>query len=331
MTEIAERPQPSRARQIGQRFLKHENAVLLSILAVIIAALAVMTKGLLVSPANVRNILFQISSRGIASIGQTLVLLTAGIDLSIEGAASFTICLGGLLMTGKWGFPHVALPIAILVMLLGGLGVGTINGSLVSRIGMPPLIVTLALWWIGRGIALAITHQGMPIGDLPTSMAILGRNIAGVPVALIVFIGAAAVMYFVLHHTTFGRSVYAVGGNEVSAWLSGINTKNIRLFAYVISGFLAALAGLVIMGRSMSASSTTPGALTLDTIAAVCVGGVSLFGGRGTIVGSIIGVLILGVLDNGMNLIGLHPAFKSVIKGVIIIVAVAVDVIRRRR
>lgn len=330
MAEIVERPQPSKAQEIARRFFRHENVVLLSILAVIIAALAVMTGGKSISALNVKNVLFQISSRGIASVGQMLVILTAGIDLTVGGLATLCVCLGGALIVGKYT-PPMAIGIVMAIMLLIGAGIGSINGSLVSRLGMPPLIVTIAMWWITLGGALSITYEELAIRITSPVMVFLGRgSIAGVPAPLIIFIVVAVVAYYVLNYTTFGRSVYATGGNEISAWLCGINTKNIKLLVYMISGFLAALAGMILMARSLTASVAGIGGLELDTIGAVCIGGVSLAGGRGTLIGMIIGVVILGVISNGLNLMGVSPFLRDIIRGVIIIIAVAIDTIRRR-
>ncbi|MBA7670489.1 Ribose import permease protein RbsC [subsurface metagenome] len=162
-------------------------------------------------------------------------------------------------------------------------------------------------------------------------MAFLGSGVvAGVPVPIIIFIVVAVVGYFVLNHTTFGRSVYAVGGNPVAAWLSGIRVQNIKFSVYVICGFTAALAGIIMLGRIMCASMAAGTGLLFDAISSVVIGGVSLFGGRGTVIGVIIGVMIIGVINNGMNIMGLHPALQSIAKGAVIFVAVAIDSTRRR-
>lgn len=323
-----EKAKPSRItpREAWQRFLRHENGVLALILLALIAGFGGMTRGLLVTERNVMNIILQSSERGVASIGQAFVILTAGIDLSVTGVALFTMVLGASLMTGTTAFP--AGPIA--VMLLVGAGIGAITGSAVSRIGVPALIVTLGLWQVCEGSAFLICG-GYTIASLPHGMSFLGAGrLAGVPVPIIIFVAVAIVTYFVLYHTTFGRSVYATGGNPVSAWLSGINVKNILFSAYVISGFLAALAGIIMLGRMACASMAAASALVLDSIAAVSIGGVSLMGGRGTLIGVIIGVMIIGVIRNGMNIIGIHPAYQDIVSGLVIITAVSIDYLRRR-
>jgi len=330
MTEIAENPKPfsDTAKDIARRFFRHENAVLTGVLVAIIAVLAVMSNGVSLCRANVKNILVQSSIRGIASMGQLFVILTAGIDLSVGGLALLSMFLGASLMTGKAGL--TGLGVGAMIALLAGVGIGVLNGLSVSRIGMPALIVTLAMWQILKGCAYQVT-RGTPIWELPPGLASIGQgSIAGVPVLVSIFVAAAVATYFVLNYTTFGRSVYAVGGNPVSAWLSGINVKNMLLSVYMISGFLAGLAGYLTTARLMSAHITGIRGLELDTIAAVVVGGVSLFGGRGTVIGVVIGVMIIGVINNGMNVLGVPPSFQDIVKGVVIFTAVAIDFIRRR-
>ncbi|MBA7658620.1 Ribose import permease protein RbsC [subsurface metagenome] len=286
-----------------------------------------MSGGRAVSAINARNIMLQSATRGVAAIGQAFVILTAGIDLSVGGVALICCVVGTSLMTGTTGFPVG--PVAI--MLLLGIAMGAVNGFLVSRIGLPALIATLAMWQILDGAAFRVT-KGMIIIGLPRVFTIVGQGYVGpMPVAALIFIAVAVVAFIVLHYTSFGRSVYAVGGNAVSSWLSGINVKNTIFIVYVISGFCGALAGIILSSRLMVGSLVVGAGLELDSIAAVCIGGVSLFGGRGTLVGVILGVFIISVINNGMNLMALHSSYQSVVKGAIIISAVATDQLRRRR
>jgi len=201
--------------------------------------------------------------------------------------------------------------------LLVGTGIGAANGFSISRLRMSPLIVTIAVWQL--------------ILKLPDSLAFFGQgNIGGVPVPIIIFVAVVIVGYLVLNYTSFGRAVYAIGGSEVSAWLSGIKTKNVRLLVYVISGFCAALAAILLLSRVMTASSHMVSGLELDSIAAVVIGGVSLFGGKGSMIGVLIGVLILGIIDNAMTLTGITSHLQLIVKGGVIFAAVAVDAWRRR-
>lgn len=265
---------------------------------------------------------------------QAFVILSAGIDISIGGAGLLAAILGASLLTPTlWqniaGGP-ISLGAAILIMLLAGLGVGAINGFFITRLGVNTVIVTLAMWMMTTGGAYQIC-KGNTIFDLPRSLAFIGQGyIAGIPVAVIVFAGVAATIYFILYHTTYGRSVYAVGGNPVSAWLSGINVRNVRFSTFALCGFLATIAGILTMSRTLTASMVSSQGLELDTIAACFIGGISMGDGRGTLIGAVIGVIILGVINNGMNVVGIDPTFQGFIKGAIILAAVTVDVMRMR-
>lgn len=322
------------AKDRAGRLIKHESAVLVIVLAVLIGVFSYVSKGLTTGRNNLVNILLQSSIRGVASVGQAFVILTAGIDLSVGGVGLFSALLGSLMLTQETSVNILGGPVAavgvIPVMLLSGVVYGLLNGLSVSRIGMPPLIVTLASWEISKGLAWKVSG-GFSVGLLEPSMAFVGQGeIAGVPVPVIIFIVVAAIAYFVLSHTGFGRSVYAVGGNPLSAWLTGINVKKVTLIVYVISGLLAGLASVIMTGRVMSASMRTLEGLEMDSIASVCVGGVSLMGGRGNLIGVVLGVIIIGVINNGMSVLGVSSAVYGVVKGAIIFGAVAIDYIRRR-
>jgi ribose/xylose/arabinose/galactoside ABC-type transport system permease subunit len=328
MAEDIGKPQftSERARRVAKRLLRHENAVLIIILLALIGVFSGLTKGRSVTLPNVTNVLLQASGRGVASVGQAFVILTGGIDLTPGGLALVAMIVAASMMTGTTAFP--AGPIAI--MFLVGVGVGSFNGLLVSRVGMPALIVTLAVWNALTGVAF-LASRGYTIGNLPPAISFIGGGTVGlIPIPVIIFVAVLVVAYFVLYHTTFGRSIYAVGGNPASAWLSGVRIKNVQFSVYVISGFTASLAGLILLGRMGCASTAAGSGLELDSIAAVVIGGVSLMGGRGSLIGVIIGVMIMGIVNNGMNIIGVHPAFQSIVKGIIILLAVAIDYMRRR-
>jgi putative xylitol transport system permease protein len=336
MTEFTEEPKLSEitARGTARRFIRHENAVLGIVLAALIAAMAVVTKGLTLSRANMTNVLLQSSITGVASVGQAFVILTAGIDLTVGGVGLFASNLGALMMTSVLEQNIVGHPVsiytAIPTMIFVGAALGAANGSLVSRVGMPALIVTLGMWQVCKGSAFLLS-RGNYIIDMPDSLNFLGSGeIAGVPVLVIIFIVTAVIGYFILNHTVFGRSVCATGSNPLSAWLSGVNVKTILLSVYIISGLLAGLAGAMMTARAMSASMQTLGGFELNTIAAVCVGGISLAGGRGNIIGVVLGVLIIGVINNAMSIMGATVTAQGIATGAIIIVAVAIDYVRRR-
>lgn len=335
MPEIVEKLKPfsGTAKGIVRRLFRHENAVLMAGLIALIGGMQVFTKGKAIGMLNIQNVLVQSTTRGIAAIGQAFVLLSGGIDISVGGMGMLCSVVGALVMTegeqNILGY-SVGFPAGILIMLLVGAGIGAINGLTVSRIGMPAIIVTLGVWMITKGLGFLITG-GRSVPFLPDGLAFLGSGrVGGVAVPILIFVLVTAVAYFVLYYTTFGRSVYAVGGNPVSSWLCGMNVKNIRLFVFTISGFLAALAGVVMTARVMSASVQTLMGLEIDSIASVCIGGLSLAGGKGSLIGVILGVLMIGIINNGLSLVGADPATQGMVKGFIIIAAVAVDYLRRR-
>ncbi|MBA7658465.1 Ribose import permease protein RbsC [subsurface metagenome] len=334
MAEIVERTKSATAKGIAQRIFRHENAALVAVLIALIAGMAALTKGHTATRTNVVNILLESSTRGVASVGQAFVILSAGIDVSVGGIGLIASVLGASIMTesAQWSLIGYSLPVYVVipVMLLVASGFGALNGALVSRIGVPPLIATLGMWEICKGVAFQIS-EGVSIARLPDGMAFFGDGrIAGMLVPIIIFIVVAVVAYFVLNHTTFGKSLYAAGGNPTSAWLSGVSIRNMRLAVYTIAGFLAGLAGVIWTARTMSATMRSLTNLELDTIASVTIGGVSLAGGRGTLVGVVIGVIMIGVINNGMSLMGAGPFLQNVVKGAIIIAAVAIDYMRRR-
>jgi len=321
-------------RVIAGQLVRHENTVLAIVLIGLTAVFGVITKGITTSVSNMTNILLQSSIRGVASVGQAFVILSAGIDVSVGGMALFCSILGASLMTGETAMNpaghQISIFLAIPIMLVAGMAWGLLNGSLVSRARMPALIVTLAMWRITTGAAFGACRGGS-IGRLPDQFGFLGAGkIAGLPVPVIIFAVTAVIAYLTLNYTTYGRAVYAVGGNPVSAWLSGINVKNILHSVYAVSGFLAGLAGVIGTARIMSASMRSLGGLELDAIAATVIGGVSLAGGRGTIIGVVIGTLIIGVINNATSVLGLGPELKGIVTGVIIVVAVLIDSLRRR-
>jgi ribose/xylose/arabinose/galactoside ABC-type transport system permease subunit len=331
-----EKPQPYTAgvREKVRRIFRHESAALAIVLLGLIFGIGALSRGGSLSATNAANVLLQSSIRGIASIGQAMVILTAGIDVSVGGNALFCSTLGAALMTtGELSIVSNPLPIGLvaLIMLLSGLGWGAVNSALVARVGIPALISTLGMWQITTGAAFEVI-EGRSIGSLPESLAWWGQgNVAGVPVPVIIFIIVAIIAYYVLNYTSYGRSIYATGGSPVSAWLSGININRVLFSVYIIAGFLAGLAAFIQLGRVMSASMMGLEGLELDSIAAVTIGGVSLFGGRGNLIGVIIGSLIIGVVNNGLSVLKAGPPAIRIVKGTIIIVAVAIDTVRRRR
>ena len=333
MAEVVRESRGTRATSIAKYILAHENFAIGVALAVLIGVLGGVSRGQTTSPANMANVLLQSSVRGVASIGQAFVILTANIDLSVAGVGVMTMMLGSAMMTQEWrniivaylGYP-ASPAMTIPIMLLVGISWGLLNGTLVTRIGIPALIATFGVWQIGYGSAYYIT-EGEAITDLPQSFAVYGS----LPWAPIIFFSIAVVAYYVLNHTRLGRNVYSVGGNPISAFLSGINVNRVKLTVFMTSGFLVGLSSIMFMSRSMAASLQGMQGLELDTIAAVSIGGVSLFGGQGNIIGVVIGVLIIGVVNNALSLLEMGHGIKFIVQGAIIIGAVTADILRRRR
>jgi len=328
MAEVAERRKQVTFRDIARRALRHENAVIGIALAAIIAVLAGVSRGATVTRGNMANVLIQSSVRGVAAVGQAFCILTANFDLSVSGIGVMTMMLGSSMMTTEWtnilGYPASPF-MAIPVMLAVGAAWGLLSGSLVSRLNMPSLIVTFGVWQIGYGVAYYVT-EGKAVMELPESFAAYGA----LPAGPIIFFSVAAVAYFVLTYTRFGRRVYAAGGSPASAYLSGINVKNTYLAVFAISGLCAGLAGMLMTSRAMSGSIEALRGLELDSIASVVIGGVSLFGGRGNMIGVVLGALLIGVINNAMSVMHMGHAGRYIVKGAIIIGAVAADIWRRR-
>ena len=274
------------------------------------------------------NILRQTSINGILAIGMTYVILTKGIDLSVGSILALSGLVAASFVTG--GEPQSVF-IAIMIGLAVGIALGSVYGFVVSWLSVPPFVVTLGMLSIARGFTF-IYNDGMPIAGLSPQFRFIGQGmLGGIPVPVIILAVTFLVFWFVLRYTTFGRYVYAVGGNEKSAKTSGINTRFIIFAAYAISGFLSALAGMILAARTTSALPQAGVAYELDAIAAVVIGGTSLSGGVGTLTGTLIGALIIGVINNGLDMLGVSSYYQQVIKGTIIVAAVLLDVSRKKK
>ena len=262
------------------------------------------------------NVLRQTSINGLLAIGMTFVILTGGIDLSVGSLLAVSAMVTGSLVTGE----HPAsLWLAIPAGLLAGAFLGAVNGLVVARLAVPPFVMTLGMLSVARGLTF-IYNDGMPIANLSPEFRFLGQGmLGGLPVPVLVLA------------ITFGRYIYAVGGNLKSAKTSGVQTRLVLFSAYVISGLLAALAGLILTARTTSALPQAGVAYELDAIAAVVIGGTSLNGGVGKLTGTLIGALIIGVINNGLDLMGVSSYYQQVIKGAIIVAAVLIDVSRKKQ
>ena len=268
---------------------------------------------------NITNVLLYSAINGIISVGMTLVILTAGIDLSVGAVAALSALVAASLMQSR-GFTTGAIAAGLLI----GLVLGAANGIITIALNIPPFITTLGMMTIARGLALTFS-QGQPITGFPDAFRFPGRGLIGpIPAPIIIAAVVFALGYFLLARTTFGTYVRALGNNPLAARLTGISTKRVIVLVYTITGLLSALAGLVLIGRLNSASPTLGNGYEFDAIAAVVVGGTSFAGGEGGLAGTLLGVLIIGVLNNGLNLLNINALWEQVVKGVVIALALLI-------
>ena len=278
---------------------------------------------------NLSIVLQQVMVVGVIAIGQTLVILTAGVDLS----CGTVMALGAIVMTKLAAELGVSVPLAIVVGVGATTGFGLLNGLLVTRINLPPFIVTLGT----LNIAFAITQlysNAQTVTDLPDAMNALGGtfHVGGTTVVygVVVMLALYALTAFVLRETAAGRHVYAVGNNPEAARLTGIATPRVILAVYVLAGVLYGIAALLSVARTGVGDPNAGQTENLDAITAVVLGGTSLFGGRGTVLGSLVGALIVGVFRNGLTLMGVSSVYQILITGILVIVAVSIDRLTRR-
>lgn len=288
-------------------------------LLILVVLLSILSPRFL-SVSNFTNVLRQTSINAIIAVGLTFVILTGGIDLSVGSIFAFSSAITAGLIVAQ-----VPAGIAIIIGLLVGAVVGMFNGVLITRGKVPPFIATLATMTIMRGATLVYSN-GEPITGLGESFYWIGNKYVGVfPVPVVLTVVVFIIAYYILTQIKLGRYVYAIGGNEEASRLSGINTRRVKTIVYAISGLLAALSGIIITSRLNSAQPTAGQGAELDAIAAVVLGGTSLSGGQGGITGTIIGALIIGILNNGLNLLNVSPFFQLIVKGVVILIAILLD------
>ena len=316
---------------IAKRYISY-GAKFQSLIALFVLCLALtLLSDNFLTTANVWNILRQVSVNICLSVGMTLVVLTAGIDLSVGsilalcGAISASLIKTGVELEAFnlfIGFgPFSAITIGILV----GWGLGWFNGWTITRFKVPPFVATLAMLTIARGLTMLWT-KGFPINDLGEDFAFIGTGwLLGIPMP--VWITAAVVFLAVIltKKTRFGRHIYAIGGNERAARLSGVSVKKVKMTVYAFSGALAAVGGIIVTSRLNAAQPNAGISYELDAIAAVVIGGTSLSGGKGSVMGAVLGGIIIGVLNNGLVLLNVSPFWQQVIKGLVILLAVIID------
>ncbi len=301
----------------------------LSVLGILLLICVVFAFGSsdFLTASNLLNVALQTSIIAIVAIGMTFVILTAGIDLSV--GSLMAIC--GALAAGIAVRQGMDTYLSISIALGAGLFLGAINGLMVVKGGIPPFVATLSMLAIARGLTLVYT-EGRPIAGLDERFIYWGTGqVLGIPLPVIIMIVIAVVAHIISRYTPFGLHVYSTGGNEETTRLAGISPDRIKLAVYMISGFLAALGGILLTARLWSAQPNAAVGWELDAIAAPVLGGTSLFGGVGSIGGTVVGAFIIGVLSNGLNLMGVPSYYQQVIKGLVLILAVAVDLINKRR
>jgi ribose/xylose/arabinose/galactoside ABC-type transport system permease subunit len=297
----------------------------LAVLVLLIAAMAILSPYFF-RVSNFLNILLATSVIGVLALGATFVISAAGIDLSVGSLLAFSGAVGGQAMVAL-GLPW---PLGIAACLAGGGAAGMLNGYLVARAGIPAFIVTLGMLGVARGAALILTG-GQPIYGLPDPVVWLGQGRPlGIPVPVIVFALVAVASHVTLAYTRFGRHVQVVGDNETAARAMGVRVDALRIALYTLSGVLAGLAGLLFAARVNAADPTAGLNYELTAITATIIGGTNLFGGRGSIIGTVIGALIMGVLQNGLNLLAVPSFYQQMAVGAVLVVAVWIDQVNRR-
>jgi ribose/xylose/arabinose/galactoside ABC-type transport system permease subunit len=341
MTDAASKPRTEQPRSHASRIIPLLSRYApLVCLVLLIIVFTLLTDRHFLKPLNLFNVMLQISIVGLIAVGMTFVILTAGIDLSVgslvavagltaaliaKGSAASSFSLDAAEAAGYGWF--AAMMGAIAVGLVGG----AIQGSAITKLKVPPFVVTLGGLSVFRGMALMISGSG-PISGFDEAYRWWGQGRIGpVPVPVIIFLSIAIIAFVVLRYTRYGRQVYAVGGNREAARLAGVNVERVLLSVYVIIGFLSGLAGFVLSARLNSAEAVAGTGYELNVIAAVVIGGTSLFGGVGTILGTVIGSILIGVLNNGLVLMNVNPYVQQITIGLILVAVVAFDQFAKSR
>lgn len=297
------------------------------VILLVICLIFAIGSGDFLTASNLLNVALQTSIIAIVAIGMTFTILTAGIDLSVGSLMALCGALAAGLAVRQGLGTYGGIGLALLV----GVVLGAVNGLLIVKGGIPPFVATLAMMAVGRGLTLVYT-QGRPIAGLEKNFIFWGTGrLLGIPMPVTLMVILAFIAFVVLRHTRFGLYVYATGGNEETTRLAGVSPDQIKLAVYVISGFTATLGGVLLTARLWSAQPNAAVGWELDAIAAPVLGGTSLFGGVGGIGGTLVGAFIIGVLSNGLNLMGVSSYYQQVIKGAVFILAVMLDLFTKRR
>lgn len=310
---------------------------IVGILLLLVIALSIMTGGTFLRPQNLINVIVQVSAIGIIAVGMTFVIIVEGIDLSVGSvialASVISASLAQLPEASNLMFPGLQVPVivAILAGLLVGAAAGAVNGFLITKFRIAPFIATLGMMTAASGLASIYTN-GRPVSTLNPGFNWLGQgNVLGLPVPIIVFAVVAVLGHVVLNFTRFGRHTYALGGNLQAARVSGIAIDKLKFTIFAATGLLAGLAGMILTGRIGSGQPILGTGIELDVIAATVIGGTSFTGGVGTIWGTVVGALIIGTINNGLDLMNVSPFWQKVVKGVIIVLAIIIDELKNRK
>jgi ribose transport system permease protein len=322
----SEEPPPDGILDMMRAWLKIRELNILSVLILVGIAISLFSPYFLTTN-NLMGVFRSFSLVGIMSIGMMLVIITGGIDLSVGSVMGLSSLMTALSFQHGWG------PVpAVLAGLCAGLIVGAFNGFLITWIQLPPFIATLGTLSIGRGLMYIIT-KGVPLTpDVPDSFTFIGQGYLGfVPFPVVIMLLLTVCFSILMRRTRFGRHVYATGGNEVAARLSGVRTNRVKFTVYALSGLIAALAGVVSFSRFVSAEPASGFGAELDVIAAAAIGGASLSGGVGSVEGAIIGAALAGIITNGVVLLNIDTYAQQAITGCVILIAVSIDIWRVRR
>lgn len=312
-----------------KKVFSHQEVVVVLVLIAITLFLGTVRPTTFLTSRNFFNILRQSSLYAVLAVGMGMVIVSGGIDLSVGAVIAFSCCLGSYINTLAAG--GIAPILVLLIILVSGALVGLFNGVLVAQLGIPPFIATMGTLSVGSGAALLITN-GSPISYDPTWISVFGGGYIGiVPVSVIVMFVIVILGYIFLKYTVTGRNIYAVGNNPRASKLSGINTEVVTILVYVICGFLSAVCGVMMMGQLNSAGPNYGKGYELDTIAAAVIGGISMTGGEGNILGVALGAILIALLKNMFTMLSVSGYWQTIILGIVIILSVAIDCVRKKR
>lgn len=308
-----------------KKFFSIENIGIYLFLVALIIFFSLMTRAFLTF-SNFMVILRQVSIIGICAFGEAFVLISGGIDLSVGSV----VALSGVIAATLSKFFGIPIPLAFIVGITAGGGAGLLNGFLVTKAKIPPIIVTLGTLTIIRGLAFIVVG-GVTIFGMPVNYRVLGREYVGfIPIPILIMFMVFAIFFLILNNLNFGRHIYAIGSNEEAAIISGINVNRTKIMVYVLCGLMAGIGGAILSSRLDSGQAATAQGLELDVLTAVVLGGVSIAGGKGRLESVFVGVLIFGILANGMVLLNIQHFYQLVIKGAVLLLAVGSDMLRKR-